>query len=120
MSVMSPEDLGELIGRHSAALVLYARQWCRAPDDVVQEAFVKLAGLARAPESPEAWLYRAVRNGAVSADRAERRRRGHEAEAATRAARWFAAPDGAAREAAAALAALPLEQREVIVAHLWG
>jgi len=120
---MGPELLGRLVDRHAAALVLYARQWCAAPEDVVQEAFVKLTLQRPPPDNPLAWLYRVVRNAAVSAARADRRRRRHETRAAERAAVWFEAAPGAAldgRAASAALHGLPLEQREAIVAHLWG
>lgn len=108
---------------HAAALVLYARQWCAAPEDVVQEAFLKLVAQKQLPDNVVAWLYRVVRNGALDAARAARRRRQHEAVAAARTPLWFTAAPGAELDSAtatAALAALPLEQREVIVAHLWG
>jgi len=72
---MGPEQLGRLVDEHAAALVLYARQWCAAPEDVVQEAFVKLASQRREPDNLLGWLYRVVRNGALAAARAERRRR---------------------------------------------
>jgi RNA polymerase sigma-70 factor (ECF subfamily) len=121
---MDPEHLGFLIDRHSAALVLYARQWCGAPEDVVQEAFIKLVRQKPPPQQPAAWLYRTVRNGAISQGRSERRRQTYEARAAELAPAWFQpADDPAGLDAAAAaqaLAALPLDQREVIVAHLWG
>ncbi len=122
MQVMGPELLGRLVDAHAAALVLYARQWCAAPEDVVQEAFLKLVRQGPAGD-PLPWLYRVVRNAAVSAGRSDRRRRHHETAAAARAPAWFAAADVAgldADAATAALASLPLEQREVIVAHLWG
>src|SRR5262249_31755316 len=99
------------------------RQWCAAPEDVVQEAFVKLVALPRPPEKPVPWLYRVVRNGALSAVRAARRRQHHESAAAARTPAWFAAADAAGLDAAAAttaLQALPIDQRETIVAHLWG
>lgn len=121
---MDPEHLGFLIDRHSAALVLFARQWCAAPEDVVQEAFIKLVRQKPPPRQPAAWLYATVRNGAISQGRSERRRHNHENRAAERAPGWFAPPDDPARldaEAAAlALAELPIDQREAIVAHLWG
>ncbi len=41
---MDPDLLGQLLDRHAAALELYARQWCEVPEDVVQDAFLKLAG----------------------------------------------------------------------------
>ena len=50
MSKAGPELLGRLLDEHGAALVLYARQWCASPDDVVQEALIQLA---RQPQVPE-------------------------------------------------------------------
>jgi RNA polymerase sigma factor (sigma-70 family) len=120
---MRPELLGRLVDDHAAVLQLYARQWCDAPEDVVQEAFIKLAGQRPEPDNPTAWLYCVVRNGALSVARAARRRRHHETYAAARHPAWFEPSDGIrldADDAARALGALPLDQREVIVAHLWG
>ncbi len=123
MAAIGPEALARLADRHAAALVLYARQWCAAPEDVVQEAFLKLVGQRKPPDNPVPWLYRVVRNAAVSAARSERRRRRHETTAAARKPEWFTPGDFAGIEpgaAADALRGLPLGQREVIVAHLWG
>jgi len=123
---MDPDELGRLLDRHAAALELYARQWCDAPEDVVQEAFVKLAAQVPTPAHPAAWLFRAVRNGAINASIADRRRQRHESAAADASPAWFeSAPDASSDQpidpetAEAALKALPREQREVIVAHLW-
>jgi RNA polymerase sigma factor (sigma-70 family) len=121
--MMGPEVLGRLVDEHAAALVLYARQWCATPEDVVQEAFLKLVVQANVPDNVTGWLYRVVRNGAISALRAERRRRHHETRAAERVPAWFVAsePRGLDVEAATrALEELPIEEREIIVAHLWG
>jgi RNA polymerase sigma-70 factor (ECF subfamily) len=120
--MMGPELLGRLVDEHAAALVLYARQWCAMPEDVVQEAFLKLVRQRNPPERPVAWLFRVVRNAALSAARAHKRRRHHETVAAARAPAWFmpVAEGLDADEAARALQALPLDQRETIVAHLWG
>lgn len=120
---MSPELLGRLLDEHAAALVLYARQWTSAPEDVVQEAFLKLAALRKEPENVVPWLYRVVRNEAISAFRAARRRRLHEQTAASQTSAWFVMIENAALDveaATTALETLPLEQREIIVAHLWG
>jgi RNA polymerase sigma factor (sigma-70 family) len=120
---MGPELLARLVDEHAAALVLYARQWCSAPEDVVQEAFVKLAGQRRAPDNALGWLYRVVRNGALAASRAAGRRRRHETQAAARTPAWFVPSENArldAEAAEAALQGLPIELREIVVAHLWG
>lgn len=120
---MGPEVLARLIDRHAPALVLYARQWCDAPEDIVQEAFLQLVRQKVPPRNVLPWLYRVVRNAALSAARASRRRQRHEAIAAGRSATWFQPAEGTgldAEAAAAALGTLPVEQREVIVAYLWG
>jgi RNA polymerase sigma factor (sigma-70 family) len=120
---MGPDILGRLIEQHGAALVLYARQWCASPEDVVQDAFIKLSREQSVPANVPGWLFRVVRNAAQSAFRSARRRQEHEKSAARRRPLWFVPDDGLrldAEEATNALAALPPEHREVIVAHLWG
>jgi RNA polymerase sigma-70 factor (ECF subfamily) len=122
ISMMSPETLGHLMDAHADALVLYARQWCQAPEDIVQEAFLKLSSLASPPASTLAWLYRVVRNGAISQGRQAKRRRHHEGAAAAQAA-WFVRSQNSEldiQSTTVALEALPDLEREVIVAHLWG
>jgi len=119
--------LAHLLDRHAAALGLFARQWCSSPDDVVQEAFLKLAEQDHSPVDPVAWLYRVVRNRAISRGRSDSRRRRHEQEAATRRPLWENdATDSPASEridaqaAAKALETLLPEDREIVVARLWG
>jgi RNA polymerase sigma-70 factor (ECF subfamily) len=119
---MEPSDVARFIDAHLAPLVLYARQWCDAPEDVVQEAFLKLVRQGRPPQDAVAWLYRVVRNGALDAAKTARRRQKRES-AVARPVRWFveAAVEGLdAETAVAALQRLPPEQREVIVARHWG
>jgi RNA polymerase sigma-70 factor (ECF subfamily) len=123
MAAVSSETLKRLLDDHFPALVLYARQWCRMPEDVVQDAFVLLMHEVAAPESPAGWLYRTVRNKALNAARSGRRRARHEAEAAHRGEPWLIASPADRLDAAAAaqaLSDLPLDQREAIVARLWG
>jgi len=120
---IGPELLGRLFDRHSAALELYARQLCDSAEDVVQEALIERAGQAQSPHDAVAWLYRVVRNKAMSAARSAGRRQRHEAAAADRRPVWFqrsAADQIDAGTAAAALESLPVEQREVVVARIWG
>jgi RNA polymerase sigma-70 factor (ECF subfamily) len=119
---MTAHDFARLVDRHGPALILYARQWCHAPEDVVQEAFLRLVALRQPPREVVPWLYRVVRNAAIDAGRAARRRQRRES-AAARPVRWFVEPAIDGLDAAAAVAALerlPAEEREVIVARLWG
>jgi RNA polymerase sigma factor (sigma-70 family) len=121
--MMGPELLGRLFDDHAAALVLYARQWCATPEDVVQEALLKLVAQKKPPDCLVPWLYRVVRNGAISAARSSKRRRHYESVAAARTPAWFVPAEASAIDgatASAALQTLPLEQREAIIAHLWG
>jgi RNA polymerase sigma-70 factor (ECF subfamily) len=119
---MSPRELALLIDSHAPPLILFARQWCTAPEDVVQEAFLKLFAQQPQPREVVPWLYRVVRNGAMDAGKSARRRQQREA-AVARPVRWFVESEIGgldAQTAVAALERLPLEQREAIVAHLWG
>jgi RNA polymerase sigma-70 factor (ECF subfamily) len=123
MSQDKPRLLADLLDRLGGPLQLYARQWCSSPEDVVQETLIELAGKRDWPDNPAAWLFRVVRNRAISQARAVQARRKHEQAAAGNARDWF---DRCVRlhseltQAAEALAALPLELREVVVAHYWG
>ena len=124
---MDSERLGMLIDRLAAALELYARQWCDEPEDVVQEAFVKLAASGRHRSTPRPGCSGRSATGRSTpgspddggvGTRPRPRPRLPPGSRPTRrlgAARW-SDPESAQ----AALAVLPLEQREVIVAHLWG
>ncbi len=121
MRGLTPDQLGRLYREHAPALRLYARQWGEGAEDLIQEAFVKLAEQAPAPERIVPWLYRVVRNQALFLSRCNARRRQREVRASPGEA-WFSSVDDQldARQAAEQLAQLPLEQREVIVARLWG
>jgi RNA polymerase sigma-70 factor (ECF subfamily) len=118
---LAPEVLGRLYRQHAPALRLYARQWPAGAEDLVQDAFVKLAQQSLPPEHVLPWLYRVVRNAALAANRSAARRRRRE-ERASAPEGWFAAVDDRldARTAARLLGELPLELREVVVARVWG
>jgi hypothetical protein len=42
-----PDAIRRLTDEQARAFVLYARQWCTNPEDIVQEAFIKLCTLGR-------------------------------------------------------------------------
>lgn len=120
--MMTPSEFARLLDVHGPPLILYARQWCATPEDVVQDAFVKLVALREKPNEVVAWLFRVVRNGAIDAGRTAKGRRRRES-AVARPERWFVeeAADGLdAEEAVEALQRLAVEEREIIVARLWG
>ncbi len=120
MPQLTAQLLAELLDRHGAALKLYARQWCYAPDDVVQQALIQLAGCRELPDNPPAWLFAVARRLAISQARSEQRRRRHEEAAA---AQWFTRAkhrSEASDVAIDALGELPLADREVVIAHVWG
>jgi RNA polymerase sigma factor (sigma-70 family) len=120
---MEPELLGHLFDRCAAPLELFARQWCDCPEDVVQESLIELLGQSPRPIDVVAWLYRVVRNKAVSACRSSQRRKRHETVAVDRRQALFersAADRIDAGVAAMALESLSIELREVVVARIWG
>lgn len=124
MHNLSIEQLGQIVDRHGAALELFARQWTNAAAaDVVQAAFVKLATNPLPSDQIIPWLYRVVRNGAISAARSESRRKRHEATGAQVRDGWFVSSTDDrldAIEAAKELGQLPQIEREVLIARLWG
>src|SRR5438270_6898133 len=110
---MDPTVFGQLVDEHAAALELYARQWCAAPEDVVQEAFLKLVTQRRMPRNVVPWLFRVVRNQAISVWRSVQRRRRHETRAAETHPQCLFAGNSAALDgelATRALQSLPEEQ----------
>lgn len=121
--MIGSEALTRLLDEHGPALVLYARQWSCWPEDVVQEALIQLLRQKQPPADPVAWLFRVVRNGAISQARQQSRRQRREAANAESREPWFYdSPDGglAAEEATEALGSLTPEERETVVARLWG
>lgn len=123
MGGISPEAITRLWEEQSAALVLYAQQWCDTPEDIVQEAFLLLVRQTNAPHNPTGWIYRVVRNRAMNSSRSSRRKSRREAVFAGGGQSWFEPMVGDrldAETASAALSRLLPEQREVIVARIWG
>ena len=123
MNAVGPKLLSGLLREHGAALVLYARQWCQTPEDVVQEAFLQLVQQSEPLGNTVAWLYRVVRNGAISAARSAHRRRRHESAASHQGEPWFDSGHDDRIDADAvteALRQLPQAEAETIVARLWG
>jgi RNA polymerase sigma-70 factor (ECF subfamily) len=57
MPPIDPVMLCGLYRAHAPALLLYARQWPDCAEDLVQDAFVRLAQQASPPGNVLPWLY---------------------------------------------------------------
>jgi len=114
-------QLAELIDSQAASLRLWVRSRCPSPEDVVQDAFCRLASQEPPPGSPVAWLYAVARNLADKQRRGDqRRRRREESRAAVESFDDAAADPLEIAEVGAAVEELPDELREVLVARIWG
>ncbi len=121
MTRIGPQQLERLLAEHGGPLVLLARQWSSAPEEGVQEALLELVRQDPPPENHVGWIYRVVRNRSISSARRASRRARHEQTASFRGEPWFCPVDGEGLDAATeALQKLPIEQRETLVARLWG
>ena len=124
MEKMGWEQIGLWFDTCGDVLVLFARQWVDASsaEDVVQEVYLRLAKQRRTPDNPKAWLFRAVRNAAISELRTQNRRRKHEKTRALRTRSWFVSrvtDQMDAQVAQQALEGLKPEHREVVVLKIW-
>jgi RNA polymerase sigma-70 factor (ECF subfamily) len=120
---MQHERLAEILDRHARALQLLAATRCASAEDCVQEAFLELVRQKRPPDDPVAWLYRVVRNKAINAGRSESARRRRESTWSQSKPGWFEPTvDEAlsADELQKALASLDPDDREIVVARIWG
>jgi RNA polymerase sigma-70 factor (ECF subfamily) len=117
------EKLRQLIDAHGAALTLFASQWCRVPDDALQDALIDLLRQSPAPNYPVAWLYKTVRRRATNLARAEQRRAKHQRRAGEQRKPWFLPPDNVWDDTVdleSLLTKLPRLEREIVVARVWG
>jgi RNA polymerase sigma factor (sigma-70 family) len=115
-------ELAKLIESQAAPLRLWIRSCClSSEDDVVQEAFCRLAAQEPSPKKPVAWLYRVCRNLAENYRRSDKRRRKREqsrAECGTDASEQVDPFE--LKETLTAVEKLDPQLREVLVARIWG
>ncbi len=130
MSNLSDIEFARLFQAHFPALTFYARQWTEEAQDVVQEAFMKLAAQHPPPDRPVAWLYHVVRNLSLNAARGANRRQNHLQQwAITQAARAQTASEPSlprhsigwtTEEVIATLSQMDDAVQEIVVARIWG
>lgn len=121
-NVSSRAEIERLYEQHGRVLLAYACSFVHSlaeGEDVVHQVFTRLLrGDVVITGLPLAYLCRAVRNTAFNQRRTWRRETALDDEV-----RWLEAPAGLEELALAverSMDALPVEQREVVVLHVWG
>lgn len=118
---LSAEQIAAHIERHAVPLQIWIGRRCQGAEDVVQEAFCRLAVADPPPEHVVAWLYRAARNLAENQRVAVRRRRNREERAAVAEAVHDDPSERLiADEVLISVMRLDDPLREVVTAHIWG
>ena len=120
---ISQTELRDIMAKNAAPMLLYARQLLdyHAAEEVVQDAFFRLSQEKTIIENPTAWLYRTVRNRAISRKRSDARRENREND--KQRMPWFEADSTDrldAEQVAETLQTLPPELREIVTLHVWG
>ena len=119
---LNAREVESLYVKHGPALTAYV--CCcgldfASAEDVVQQVFLKLLqGQNSMPQTPPAYLFRAVRNASLNL----RRNRQHEVGMQENET-WFVGPSAHPEEVLtlqAALRTLPEEQRETVFLKVWG
>jgi RNA polymerase sigma factor (sigma-70 family) len=121
---ITSKQLFDCFDSYSAGLVLYARQMAADgfAEDVVQDAFVKLAAQREVPVNVRAWLIVTVRNVAFDSRKLAKRRQVRALEVGR--ARMLERRAGSEgwlepAEVEAGLAMLDVREREVVVLKIW-
>lgn len=112
---------------HGPALVLFARNWTTShaeAEDFVQEAFVRFWPHQKNVSDPVAYIYQCIRRVAIDSSRSSQQRRLREANCANSdliETRFQSAIHSIeqAELVEQALAALPVEQAEVVTLKIW-
>ena len=118
----SRADVERLYEQHGRVLLAYACSFVHSVaegEDIVQQVFTRLLrGDLVITGLPLAYLCRAIRNTALNQRRTWRRETALDDEVG-----WLEAPAGLEESALAierSMTRLPVEQREVVVLHVWG
>ena len=120
---MDSKQVAHLAEQYGASLTLFARQWTRDPDDAVQETLIDLIHTQHPPDDPPAWLFTIVKRKAMNQLRSETRRKKHVEKFAANRDAWFVTDPSdplVAGEVCELLERLPDEDREILVAKVWG
>lgn len=122
MAGLNPEHLTHLLAEYGPRLLLFASTWTRNASDAVQEVFVELALRTKQPDHLVAWLFGATRKRALHLARGEARlaKREHQASRPESSTDHQQTALEYRLDAETALAILPPDLREIVVARIWG
>lgn len=123
MARITEQQLRTVVDQYGRSLVLLARQWCNSPDDALQESLIDLARMEQPPDNPVAWLFRVVRNKAMSQARSQRRRDNHQLAAAEQKSAWFESDPSIGLDGqvvAGLIESLPEIERQIVTCRVWG
>jgi RNA polymerase sigma-70 factor, ECF subfamily len=114
-------EIRALYQQHGPALLLYARSLIGrndAAEDALQHVFMKLLEREQLPEDPKPYLFRAVHNAALNLVRGE-----DNLVDLNEVENWFETSQTELTQEITlknSLMNLPLDQRQVLVLHIWG
>lgn len=123
---LSPEEITELVEQQGGALVLFAGQWALSDaEDIVQNALIHLLrqnAKEGCPDNPVAWLYRVVRNEAISRWRSDKQRRIREQERTLPSLQLISTGESPfdSVEIQRSLDQLDREKREIVMMRIFG
>lgn len=127
MSTIDIDSFAKWMSDLRGPLVLFARQWNDSgAEDVVQDAFFALVRQIQSRKTPEnvsAWLFKAVRTRILENHRSENRRKKREELTVETQNHWFepnVETELDSQRAVQLLNELPITEREIVVARIWG
>ena len=116
---LQPSELAELIDRWWGPLTMRLGGDDGWVDDVIQDAFVKLAAMDPPPDHPAAWLFRVVGHRRIDVGRSRARRQRREQRVAIPAHAAADAGIGVDIETRELLDVLTPDQRTLVVGRVW-
>ncbi|MBN2589298.1 MAG: RNA polymerase sigma factor [Sedimentisphaerales bacterium] len=125
MTEISQNQLAKWYEDYEAELMLYAKQWHSEPqaEDIVQDAFIRLLKQRKSPDNVRAWLFRVVRNRAISKVRSLKQQQKADQKIQESEAVWFESSSSDLIDAGMAqniLQKLAANLREIVMLRIWG
>ena len=114
------EIVAEAVDRWAGVLTSWLRSRTDSPEDVVQEAFCRLACLDQPPERTAPWLFQvAVNLCRENARRTKRRLEREQGRAPSESIACMVHEEIVHQEVRSAVEALPEQLRDLVIARLW-